>query len=107
MRAANTTPRTIDLSQYNTVFLGSPIWLYSPAPPIWQFAKNNQFDGKEVILFNTFNSKFEQANIEELMKPVYENGAKSFDHRFIKRGRMGQQISTEIMLERFDENSKR
>lgn len=28
---ADITPRTIDLSGYDTVYLGSPIWLYAPA----------------------------------------------------------------------------
>ena len=32
---ADISPETIDLSTYKTVYLGSPIWLYSPAPPIW------------------------------------------------------------------------
>ena len=29
------TPRTIDLTPFHTVWLGAPVWLYSPAPPIW------------------------------------------------------------------------
>lgn len=102
---ADIAPNTMDLGRYDSIYLGSPIWLYSPAPPIWQFAKNNRFDGKSVILFNTFNSKFEQKYIDNFYKLVSENGAKSFDHRYIKRGRMGQQITTDVMLEKFDENS--
>jgi hypothetical protein len=30
------SPRTIDLAGHDAVYLGSPIWMYGPAPPIWQ-----------------------------------------------------------------------
>lgn len=96
------TPDTIELSSYDTVYLGSPIWLYSPAPPIWQFVENSRLDGKDVILFNSFNSQFKQEFINSFQQRVLDKGALSFTHRFVRRGRMGQQISTELMLERFD-----
>ena len=54
---ATITPGALDLSAYDSVYLGSPIWLYSPAPPIWQFVDLNHFEGKHVVLFNTFNSE--------------------------------------------------
>lgn len=82
--------------------MGSSIWLYSPAPPIWQFAKDQDFSGKDVVLFNTFNSKFEQRYIDDFKSLVMANGAKSFKHRYVNRGRMGNQLTTEQMLEAFD-----
>lgn len=100
---AEITPKRIDLSSYDTVYLGSPIWLYSPAPPIWQFAKDNDFTNKHVVLFNTFNSKFEQHFIDEFEALVRSNGAVSFSHQYVKRGRMGSQISTDQMLKIFDQ----
>lgn len=100
---AEITPTRIDLSSYDTVYLGSPIWLYSPAPPIWQFAKDNDFTNKHVVLFNTFNSKFDQHFIDEFEALVRSNGAVSFSHQYVKRGRMGSQISTEQMLKIFDQ----
>jgi len=84
------------------VYLGSPIWLYSPAPPIWQFVEQNRFDGKHVVLFNTFNSRFKQEFIDTFRQKVLQRGARSFEHQFIRRGRMGQQRSPEEMLEAFD-----
>ncbi|WP_039912999.1 flavodoxin family protein [Cellvibrio mixtus] len=96
------SPRQIDLSAYNTIYLGSPIWLYSPAPPIWAFVENNNFQGKHVVFFNTFNSKFEQTYIDQFKQLLLDKGAISFEHRHVKRGRMGQQISTEVMLEIYD-----
>ena len=99
---AQISPEHIDLSAFDTIYLGSPIWLYSPAPPIWDFIENNQFEGKKVVLFNTFNSKFEQKFIDNFKSIVMEKGAVSFEHQYIRRGRMGQQLSPEEMLKAFD-----
>lgn len=95
---ADIQPRTIDLSQFDTVYLGSPIWLYSPAPPIWDFVEHNRFDGQRVVLFNTFNSQFKSEYIESFKRKVMERGARSFEHRFVRRGRMTQQISPEEII---------
>ena len=93
------TPEKIDLSQYDTIFIGSPIWWYSPAPPIWQFVENNDFSDKNVILFNTFNSQFKQNYIDEFKASIEEKNGHFVKHLYVKRGRMTRQISTEIMLQ--------
>lgn len=96
---ASISPEKLDLQQYDTVYLGAPIWLYSPAPPIWQFAKNNMFSDKHVVLFNTFNSKYEQHFIDDFEVLVKQNGAVAFTHQAINRGRMGNQLSSDEMLD--------
>ena len=97
------TPRTIDLRPFDTVWLGSPVWLYSPAPPIWAFVEHNRFDGLHVVLFNTFNSHFGDDHIAFLEAKVMERGARSFEHRHVLRGRMTQQFSPEQMLQAIDD----
>ncbi|MCA9472365.1 MAG: hypothetical protein MRJ96_14000 [Nitrospirales bacterium] len=99
---ADISPRTIDLGEFETVYLGAPIWLYSPAPPIWDFTEHNRFDGKHVVLFNTFNSQFKPEYIEAFKAQVMERGAQSFEHRFVRRGRMTQQISPDEMIGAID-----
>jgi len=91
-------PATADLSGFDTVWIGSPVWLYSPAPPIWAFVEHNRFDGAHVVLFNTFNSNFGDDYIERLRGKVMARGAVSFEHRSVQRGRMTQQMSPEEML---------
>lgn len=92
------TPQTIDLAKYSKIYLGSPIWFYRPSPPIWKFAENNRFDGKDVVFFNSYNSNYGQDHIDEFKSLVMKNGAKSFEHKAIIRGRMGSQLSTEEFL---------
>ncbi|KHA55291.1 hypothetical protein NM74_17500 [Aeromonas hydrophila] len=95
-------PRTLDLSPFDTLWLGSPVWLYSPAPPIWAFIEHNRFDGKEVVLFNTYNSHFGEEHIAALKAKVMARGAKSFSHRHVLRGRMTHQLPPEQMLAEID-----
>lgn len=99
---AKINPEKIDLTKYETIYLGSPIWLYSPAPPIWAFLKKNRFDGKKVVLFNSHNSKFEQRFIDEFKAIALANGASSFEHKVILRGRVGSQMSPEEFLQAVD-----
>lgn len=95
-------PAQVDLAPYDTVFIGSPVWLYCPAPPAWKFAESHRFDGKHVVLFNTYNSTFAPEYIDAFQQLVERRGAASFRHRAVLRGRMGQQISAEQMLETWD-----
>lgn len=92
------TPQAIDLAKYTKIYLGSPIWFYRPSPPIWKFAENNRFDGKDIVFFNSYNSNYGQNHIDEFKSLVMKHGAKSFEHKAIIRGRMGNQISTEEFL---------
>ncbi|MCW5576160.1 MAG: hypothetical protein KIT13_08700 [Burkholderiales bacterium] len=97
------TPRTIDLTPFDTVWLGSPVWLYSPAPPIWAFVEHNRFDGRHVVLFNTFNSHFGDDRIAALQAKVMARGARSFEHRHVLRGRMMRQLTPDEMLRAIDD----
>lgn len=92
------SPSKIDLSKYDTIYIGSPIWLYSPAPQVFEFAKNNDFTGKNVILFNSMNSKFEQKYIDDFKNVIEQNGGAFEKHIYIIRGRMTQQMDSDSFL---------
>lgn len=91
-------PRQLNLKPFDTVWLGSPIWFYSPAPPIWAFIEHNRFDGQHVVLFNTFNSNLGADQIAAFKSKVMARGARSFEHRQVLRGRMTRQLTPDEML---------
>lgn len=95
---ASITPSRIDLSAYDTLYIGAPIWLYSPAPPVFAFVRNNDLIGKQVILFNSMNSKFEQQYIDAFKQDVEASGGSFVDHIWVNRGRMTQQMDVETFL---------
>lgn len=91
-------PETIDMARYQVIFLGSPIWWYRPAVPLWTFLEKNNFQGKSVVLFNTFNSRFKAENIEEFQKLVEEKGGEFLDHIYVRRGRVFDQIDRNELI---------
>lgn len=101
------TPETLDLSPYQTIFIGSPIWWYSPAPPVWQFVDNNDFTNKNVVLFTTFNSSFKQKYIDEFEAHVGAQGGNFIKHIYVKRGRITQQINDETLSKKTREELER
>jgi len=92
-------PEVVDLQRYRLIFLGSPIWWYRPAPPLWTFVEKNDFGGKNVVLFNTFNSKFKAKPIKEFQREVEEKGGRLIDHIFIRRGRVYYQMSGNELIQ--------
>jgi len=80
------------------IFIGFPIWRYRPAPPLWTFVEKNDFNGKEVILFNTFNSKFKAKPIKKFQREVEKKGGRLIDHIFIRRGRIYYQLSGKELI---------
>ncbi|MCP4010400.1 MAG: flavodoxin/nitric oxide synthase [Proteobacteria bacterium] len=91
-------PETIDLRPYKLIFLGSPIWWYRPAVPLWSFVEKNDFQGKNVVLFNTFNSQFKAENIAKFQALVEQKGGVFLDHIYVRRGRVYNQIDREELL---------
>jgi len=92
-------PEIVNLKKYRLVFIGSPIWWYRPAPPLWTFVEKNDFTGKNVVLFNTFNSRFKSEEIKNFQGEIEKKGGRLIDHIFIKRGRVYYQKSGEQLIE--------
>ena len=42
-----------DVSPYDVVFVGTPAWWYTMAPPVMTFLEQNNFEGKTIIPFVT------------------------------------------------------
>lgn len=45
--------KNIDVSPYDVVFVGTPAWWYTMAPPVMTFLEQNNFEGKTIIPFIT------------------------------------------------------
>lgn len=89
----------VDLAAYDTLYIGAPIWLYSPAPPVFEFVKTHDLTGKKVILFNSLNSKFEQRFIDDFAALVRRQGGEFVQHLYIIRGRMTRQLDPQAFLD--------
>lgn len=68
-----------NLDEYDTVFIGYPIWWYGFPMPMYTFFEENDFSGKKVIPFSTHGGSGFTGTIEEMAKlqpkaQVEENG---------------------------------
>ena len=67
-------PKTIDLTKYSSVILGSPIWAVQLAPAIQAVLQNNDFKGKKVALVTTTNTLVPEKFCENTKKLVVQAG---------------------------------
>ncbi len=56
----------IDPAQYDTIFIGYPIWFGTYAPPVAALVKDVDFSGKKIVPFCTFGSGGLGASMKDL-----------------------------------------
>ncbi len=78
--------KDVDISNYDVIFIGSPIWNFSISLPLKAFLKNNNFENKTVIPFITYSGGADRnkiineikdlTNTSDIKKPLFmfENG---------------------------------
>ena len=59
-------PLTADITQYDVIFIGYPIWFGTFAPPIATFLDQVDLSGKKVVPFCTFGSGGLESGIKDL-----------------------------------------
>ena len=57
-----------DISEYDVIFIGSPNWWGTIAPPVSSFLANNDFSGKTVIPVITHGGGREQNTVSDMKK---------------------------------------
>ncbi len=80
----------IDIKDYDTIFIGTPAWWYTMAPPVISFLKENDFTGKTIAPFITHGGgggyriaeeMKKYSNAKEVTQPliIYERGNSGTD----------------------------
>ena len=62
------TENTKDLSKYDVIFLGTPVWWYTAAPPMKTFVSKNNFEGKTIVPFCTHGGGGASATYDDIKK---------------------------------------
>lgn len=65
----------IDISKYDTVFIGSPNWWGTMAPPVLSFIKKHDFTNKKVIPYCTHGGGGEQSVLKDISLVCKERNA--------------------------------
>ena len=86
-------PKTVDLSLYDTIYLGSPIWGMRFAPAMTTVLKAFDFKGKKVVLFAVVTGKFKQVQLDAYGRALSEKGAQVAGTFVLKtRGKTSAQL---------------
>ncbi len=56
-KGSKISPINVNLKQYDTIFIGSPIWASRPTPAINSFIYANNFEGQSIVPFFTMGGK--------------------------------------------------
>ena len=59
-------PLTVDVAQYDVLFLGYPVWFGTYAPPVITFLAQVDLSGKKIVPFCTFGSGGLESSVKDL-----------------------------------------
>ncbi len=71
----NYLPKTekVDISGYNVIFIGSPVWKGDLSLPVKSFLINNDFKNKTIIPFYTFGGYVDKPKLDNEIKKISNN----------------------------------
>ena len=73
-RASKIKPVAVDVSQYDRVFIGSPVWASRPAPAVNSFIYKTDFEGRTVIPFVTLGGNSPAAALTNMTAKIRTRG---------------------------------
>ncbi|MDG6224467.1 MAG: flavodoxin [Candidatus Thermoplasmatota archaeon] len=67
-----TEPGSVDMEQFDLLFLGTPIWMWNPSPVLMTYLKKLNVKGKRLALFSTSEGDVRGA-MEKLKSELEDN----------------------------------
>lgn len=68
-------PESVDLTGYDKIYIGSPVWGADIAPAIYEIMDNTDFKGKDVVVFTTFKKSGAERSLSILTNLIQLKGA--------------------------------
>ncbi len=78
MLSSNTDiePDHVDLTEYDTIYVGTPVWASKPAPAIMKILENCDFTDKNIITFATMGGSGGDTTVKAMNDIIKENNGK-------------------------------
>lgn len=83
----------IDISQYQTIYLGFPIWWYVAPTIVNTFLEAHDFAGKKIVLFATAGSS-DWGNTAEELAPSVDAATQFIKTQVLKNGHTSKDIAS-------------
>lgn len=89
-------PLSVDLSQYDVIYLGTPVWWFSITPAMKSFLSSHDLSGKTLALFTTHGGmpKESMAEFKKLAAPAHVEKSLEISYKGNQR-----QVTKESVLE--------
>ena len=72
-------PKTVDLDEYDVVYIGTPVWAGKAAPAIITIIDKLHLRNKDVILFSTMSSSGGESTNERMSQKVKMRGGRTVE----------------------------
>lgn len=98
-------PSRVDLTDYDTIYIGTPTWAGNPTPAIITLIDRCDLRGKDVILFATMSNNRGDTNIGRLEEKVKMRGGRVIETFTIKtKDKTSEQLvkDTETVIQMLD-----
>ena len=80
-------PFKTDLSAYDRIFVGNPVWFSMPPPAFNAFVDQVSFTGKQVVVFVTFGGNGQDQALKAMTEKVVAKGGKVVSSFSVKTGK--------------------
>lgn len=77
-------PFNKDLSGYDRIFVGSPVWFGMPTPELNAFIEQVDFNGKQVVVFVTLGGGNQDRAIKAMTEKITAKGGKVVSSFFVR-----------------------
>ncbi len=98
-------PNDIDLTDYNTIYFGTPVWVSKPSPAIMTIIDNLNLIGKDIVLFATMSSSGAKASLDKMEERIKSRGGRVIARFSLKtKGKSNDKLikDSEVMGELLD-----
>lgn len=69
-------PPNLDIEEYDTIYIGTPVWANNPTPAIITFIDRCDLRGKDIVLFTTSSSSDGENALERMEIKIRARGAR-------------------------------
>lgn len=75
-KGSKISPTNVNLKQYDTIFIGSPIWASRPTPAVNSFIYANNFEGLSIVPFFTMGGNNSEKALENITAKIERSQGK-------------------------------
>jgi len=69
-RGSEINPIDVDIEQHETIFIGSPVWAWRPAPAVNSFIYRTNFEGRSIIPFFTMGGRNSEKALADITAKI-------------------------------------